>query len=89
MFRPRYARTMCGPLARPVPAPKRNRGGSESTIRCPTAGLLKFGVRPASKVLDLMMRGRCRRRGARGRTAVSVKWGSQSGQTGKVKLAFS
>ena len=43
------------------------------------AALLKLGLSPAAKVLDLTMRVRCRGCGARGRAAVSVKWGRQSG----------
>jgi ribosomal protein S27E len=37
--------------------------------------LLKLGLRPAVKVLDLKTRVRCRGCGARGRAVVSVKWG--------------
>jgi ribosomal protein S27E len=43
------------------------------------AALLKLGLSPAAKVLDLTMRVRCRGCGARGQAAVSVKWSRQSG----------
>jgi ribosomal protein S27E len=43
------------------------------------AALLKLGLSPATKVLDLTMRVRCRGCGARGRAVVSVRWGRQSG----------
>ena len=43
------------------------------------AALLKLGLSPAAKVLDLTLRVRCRGCGARGRAAVSVKWGHQNG----------
>jgi hypothetical protein len=45
----------------------------------PPAALLKLGLSPATKVLDLTLRVRCRGCGARGRAAVSVKWGRQNG----------
>jgi ribosomal protein S27E len=43
------------------------------------AALLKLGLSPVAKVLDLTLRVRCRACGVRGRAAVSVKWGCQSG----------
>jgi ribosomal protein S27E len=41
--------------------------------------LLKFGLSPGIKVLDLKTRVRCRSCGAKARAVVSVKWGHQSG----------
>jgi hypothetical protein len=41
--------------------------------------LLRLGLSPQAKVLDLKQRVRCRCCGARGRAVVSVKWGRQSG----------
>jgi ribosomal protein S27E len=41
--------------------------------------LLKLGLSPQTKVLDLKERVRCRGCGARGRAVVSVKWARQSG----------
>ena len=41
--------------------------------------LLRHGLDPRTKVLDLQGRGRCRGCGARGRAVVSVKWARQSG----------
>lgn len=43
------------------------------------AALLKLGLSPAAKVLDLTMRVRCRGCGVRGRAAVSVRWARRSG----------
>jgi ribosomal protein S27E len=37
--------------------------------------LLRLGLNPRSKVLDLTGRVRCRGCGARGRAVISVKWG--------------
>src|SRR6266404_8011052 len=42
--------------------------------------LLRFGLSPQAKVLDLKSRVRCRRCGAKGRAVVSVKWGSRAGE---------
>jgi hypothetical protein len=36
--------------------------------------LLRLGLSPSAKVLDLKARVRCRRCGARGRAIVSIKW---------------
>ena len=44
-----------------------------------SAALLKLGLSPHAKVLDLKQRVRCRGCGAKGRAVVSVKWGRQSG----------
>jgi hypothetical protein len=41
--------------------------------------LLRFGLSPQAKVLDLKERVRCRGCGGRGRAVVSVKWGRQDG----------
>jgi hypothetical protein len=41
--------------------------------------LLRLGLSPQTKVLDLKERVRCRACGARGRAVVSVKWARQSG----------
>jgi hypothetical protein len=41
--------------------------------------LLRLGLSPGAKVLDLKGRVRCRGCGARGRAVVSVKWGRPSG----------
>jgi len=41
--------------------------------------LLRLGLSPARKVLDLKSRVRCRGCGARGRAVVSIKWGGQGG----------
>jgi ribosomal protein S27E len=41
--------------------------------------LLRLGLSPQSKVLDLKERVRCRGCGARGRAMVSIKWKRQSG----------
>jgi len=41
--------------------------------------LLRLGLSPSAKVLDLKGRGRCRGCGARGRAVVSVKWVRQCG----------
>jgi len=41
--------------------------------------LLKLGLSPGAKVLDLKQRVRCRGCGARGRAVVSVKWGGGAG----------
>jgi hypothetical protein len=41
--------------------------------------LLRLGLSPHAKVLDLKWRVRCRGCGARGRAVVSIKWGRQSG----------
>jgi ribosomal protein S27E len=41
--------------------------------------LLRLGLSPQTKVLDLKTRVRCRGCGARGRAVVSVKWARQSG----------
>jgi hypothetical protein len=41
--------------------------------------LLRFGLNPRSKVLDLTGRVLCRGCGARGRSVVSVRWTHQSG----------
>jgi hypothetical protein len=41
--------------------------------------LLRFGLSPNAKVLDLKGRVRCCRCGARGRAVVSVKWERRSG----------
>jgi hypothetical protein len=41
--------------------------------------LLRLGLSPAAKVLDLKLRFRCRGCGARARAVVSIKWGRQSG----------
>jgi hypothetical protein len=43
------------------------------------AFLLRLGLSPSAKVLDLKARVRCRGCGARGRAVVSVKWQRQSG----------
>jgi ribosomal protein S27E len=40
--------------------------------------LLKLGLSPAVKVLDLTTRVRCRGCGAKGRAVVSVKWGRRN-----------
>jgi ribosomal protein S27E len=40
--------------------------------------LLRLGVGPASKVLDLKWRLRCRGCGVKGRAVVSIKWRRQS-----------
>jgi hypothetical protein len=40
--------------------------------------LLRLGLRPQAKVLDLRWRVRCRGRGARGRAVVSIKWRRES-----------
>jgi hypothetical protein len=41
--------------------------------------LLRLGLSPRTKVLDLTGRVRCRGCGARGRAVVSIKWGRRSG----------
>jgi hypothetical protein len=41
--------------------------------------LLRLGLNPSGKVLDLQIWVRCRGCGARGRAVVSVKWGRQIG----------
>jgi len=41
--------------------------------------LLRLGLSPQAKVLDLKERVRCRGCGARGRAVVSIKWARQSG----------
>jgi len=41
--------------------------------------LLRLGLSPDAKVLDLKWRFRCRGCGAKGRAVVSIKWGRQSG----------
>ncbi len=41
--------------------------------------LLRLGLSPSAKVLDLKSRVRCRGCGAKRRAVVSVKWGRQSG----------
>jgi len=41
--------------------------------------LLRLGLSPQAKVLDLKARVRCRGCGARGRAVVSVEWGRQGG----------
>jgi hypothetical protein len=41
--------------------------------------LLRLGLSPLAKVLDLRSRVRCRGCGATGRAVVSVKWGRQGG----------
>jgi hypothetical protein len=41
--------------------------------------LLKLGLSPHAKVLDLEQRVRCRGCGKKGRAAVSIKWRRQSG----------
>ena len=41
--------------------------------------LLRLGLSPGVKLLDLTGRVRCRGCGARGRAVVSVKWGRQRG----------
>ena len=41
--------------------------------------LLRLGLSPDAKVLDLKWRARCRGCGAKGRAVVSIKWGRQSG----------
>jgi hypothetical protein len=41
--------------------------------------LLRLGLSPAAKVLDLKGRARCRGCGARGRAVVSIKWRRQGG----------
>jgi ribosomal protein S27E len=41
--------------------------------------LLRLGLDPRAKVLDLTGRVRCRGCGAKGRAVVSVKWGRQTG----------
>jgi hypothetical protein len=41
--------------------------------------LLRFGLSPETKVLDLATRVRCRGCGARGRDVVSIKWRRQVG----------
>jgi hypothetical protein len=41
--------------------------------------LLRLGLSPQTKVLDLKDRVRCHGCGARGRAVASVKWGRQSG----------
>ena len=41
--------------------------------------LLRLGLRPQAKVLELKRQVRCRGCGARGRAVVSVKWGRESG----------
>jgi hypothetical protein len=43
----------------------------------PPEALLKGGLSPAAKVLDLMDRLRCRGCGRKGRAVVSVKWRRQ------------
>jgi len=40
--------------------------------------LLRLGLSPCAKVLDLKQRVRCRGCGARGRAVVSVKWGHRN-----------
>jgi hypothetical protein len=42
--------------------------------------LLRLGLSPESKVLDLKSRVRCRGCGARGRAVVSIKWGVRAGE---------
>jgi hypothetical protein len=41
--------------------------------------LLRFGLNPQTKVLDLKERVRCRGSGKKGRAAVSIKWRRPSG----------
>lgn len=41
------------------------------------ASLLRAGVSPRAKVLDLQGRVRCRGCGAKGRAVVSIKWGTR------------
>jgi hypothetical protein len=41
--------------------------------------LLRLGLSPQTKVLDLKERVRCRGCGAKGRAVVSIKWRRQSG----------
>jgi len=41
--------------------------------------LLRLGLSPEAKVLDLEGRVRCRGCGARGRAVVSIKWSRESG----------
>jgi ribosomal protein S27E len=41
--------------------------------------LLRLGLNPQTKVLDLKERVRCRGCGGRGRAVVSIKWRRQSG----------
>jgi ribosomal protein S27E len=43
------------------------------------AFLLRLGLSPQAKVLDLKSRVRCRGCGAKGRAVVLVKWGRQGG----------
>jgi hypothetical protein len=45
--------------------------------------LLRPGLSPQAKVLDLKGRVRCRGCGARGRAAVSIKWGVRADQQGE------
>ena len=48
------------------------------TLRCLTTEfLLRLGLSPQAKVLDLKTRVRCRGCGAKGRAVVSVKWRQQ------------
>jgi hypothetical protein len=41
--------------------------------------LIRVGLSPAAKVLDLKGRFRCRRCGRKGRAVVSIKWRGQRG----------
>ena len=41
--------------------------------------LLRLGLSPQAKVLDLTQRVRCRGCGARRRAVVSIRWGRQNG----------
>ena len=41
--------------------------------------LLRLGLSPQAKVLDLKLRVRCRGCGAQGRAVVSVRWGRRRG----------
>jgi ribosomal protein S27E len=41
--------------------------------------LVRLGLSPQAKVLDLQTRVRCRGCGAKGRAIVSVKWGRKAG----------
>ena len=46
--------------------------------------LLRLGLSPEAKVLDLKRRVRCRGCGARGRALVSIKWGGRSFELGRI-----
>src|SRR5271166_4196008 len=58
-------------------------GACSHTALLAPAFLLRLGLGPRDKVLDLKDRARCRACGARGRGCVSIKWAKSVGEAGR------